>query len=114
VIFNKKVADEYQYLIQDVYGIAINQSKSVIGSSKLSQIEFTKRIALEGKEMSSIKRNILTKNSMQNMLDLVDILHERDFISTDTINYSSYRFLGSKDQIFFNFMLWVRSNSQAP
>jgi hypothetical protein len=114
VIFNKKVADEYQFLIQEVYGIAINQSKSVIGSSKLSQIEFTKRLALEGKEMSSIKRNILTKNSMQNMLDLVDILHERDFIPTDTYNYSMYHFLGSKDQIFFNFMLWVRSNSQAP
>jgi hypothetical protein len=114
VIFNKKVADEYQFLIQEVYGIAINQSKSVIGSSKLSQIEFTKRLALEGKEMSSIKRNILTKNSMQNMLDLVDILHERDFIPTDTYNYSAYHFLGSKDQIFFNFMLWVRSNSQAP
>jgi hypothetical protein len=51
VILNKEVADEYQFLIQDVFGVAINKSKSVIGDSKNSQMEFTKRLASNGKEL---------------------------------------------------------------
>lgn len=114
VIFNKEVADEYQFLIKHVFNIDINMSKSVIGDSKNSQIEFTKRLALKGKEMSSIKYNILTKNSMQNMLELIDILYERDFISPDTRHYDVYSFLSSKEQAIFSFMLWVRSRCEAP
>jgi hypothetical protein len=114
VIFNKEVAGEYQFLIEKVYGITINKSKSVIGDSKNSQIEFTKRLSLRGKEMSSIKRNILTKTDMQSMLELIDILRMRDFISPDTRHYGVYSFLSSKEQTLFNFMLWVRSHAQAP
>jgi len=114
VILNKEVADEYQFLMQDVLGVAINMSKSVIGDSKNSQIEFTKRLALNGKEMSSVKRNILTKNDMQSMLELVDILLNRDFISPDTSHYGLYPFLSSKEQTMFSFMLWVRSGCEAP
>jgi hypothetical protein len=105
VILNKEVADEYQFLIKDVLGLTINISKSVIGDSKNSQIEFTKRLALNGKEMSSIKRNILTKNNIQSMLDLVDILFTRDFISPDTGHYGLYPFLSSKEQTLFSFMV---------
>jgi hypothetical protein len=114
VILNKEVADEYQYLIEDVFGLTINKTKSVIGDSKNSQIEFTKRLVLKGKEMSSIKRNILTKNDMQSMLELVDILLNRDFISPDTGHYGLYPFLSSKEQVLFSFMLWVRSGCEAP
>jgi len=114
VIFDKEVADEYQYLIKDVYGISINMSKSVIGDSKNSQIEFTKRFALKGKEYSSIKHNILTKDSMQSMLDLVDILYLREFVSSDTGRYGLYPFLSSKEQTIFSFMVWVRSDCEAP
>jgi hypothetical protein len=89
-------------------------TKSVIGDSKKSQIEYTKRLSLQGKEMSSIKHNILTKSSMQNMLELIDILYERDFISPDTRHYGVYSFLSSKEQIQFSFMLWVRSRCEAP
>jgi len=114
VILNKEVADEYQFLIQDVFGLTINMSKSVIGDSKNSQMEFTKRLASNGKEMSSIKRNILTKDNMRSMLDLIDILLIRDFISPDTRHYGVYPFLSSKEQTMFNFMLWVRSGCEAP
>lgn len=114
VIFNKEVASEYQFLIENIFQISINYSKSVIGDSKNSQIEFTKRLALRGKEMSSIKHNILTKNSMQNMLDLVDIMYERDFISPDTSHYDLCPFLSSKEQTLFSFMIWVRSGCEAP
>jgi len=114
VIFNKEVAGEYQFLMKSIFQIEINMTKSVIGDSKNSQIEFTKRLALRGNEMSSIKHNILTKSNMQNMLELVDILYERDFISTDTRHYGVYPFLSSKEQIKFSFMLWVRSRCEAP
>merc|ERR1712118_249775 len=100
--------------MEDVFGVAINMSKSVNGDSKNSQLEFTKRLASAGKEMSSIKRNILTKNDMQSMLDLVDIMFTKDFISPDTGHYVLYPFLSSKEQIMFNFMLWVRSDCEAP
>jgi hypothetical protein len=114
VIFNKEVAGEYQFLIESVFAISINMTKSVIGDSKNSQIEFTKRLALRGKEMSSIKHNILTKSNMQNMLELIDIMYERDFISPDTHHYGVYSFLSSKEQAQFAFMLWVRSRCEAP
>jgi hypothetical protein len=114
VIFNKEVAGEYQFLIESVFAISINMTKSVIGDSRSSQIEFTKRLALRGNEMSSIKRNILTKSGMQSMLELIDILYEREFISTDTRHYGVYSFLSSKDQARFSFMLWVRSRCEAP
>jgi hypothetical protein len=105
VIFNKEVADEYQFLITSVFLIEINMTKSVIGDSRNSQIEFAKRLALRGKEMSSIKRNILTKSSMQSMLELIDMLYERDFISPDTRHYCVYSFLSSKEQAQFSFLL---------
>jgi hypothetical protein len=114
VIFNKKVAQRYQFLITEVFGIPINLSKSVIGDSRKNQIEFTKRLALDGLEMSSIKRNILTKDSICNMLDLIDILLERDFISRDTSRYGPYHFLSSKEDKEFRFMLWVRSHDPLP
>jgi hypothetical protein len=114
VIFNKEVAGEYQYLIEEIFDIRINLKKSVIGDSKNSQIEFAKRLALKGVEMSSIKHNILTKSSLQNMLDLIDIMYERDFIDADTGHYGCYPFLSSKEQTLFNFMVWVRSNCDTP
>jgi hypothetical protein len=114
VIFNKEVAGEYQFLITEVYGIKINLQKSVIGDSKNSQIEFTKRLALRGKEMSSVKRNILTKNSIHGMLDLIDIMRERDLLSPDTGRYGLYPFLSSKEQTLFSFMVWVRSGCETP
>lgn len=114
VIFNREVANEYQYLISEVINISINQTKSVIGDSRSSQIEFTKRLALDGKEMSSIKMNILNKSNKQSLLDLVDILIERDFISPDTHCYSVYPFLNHEEQIRLNFMFWVRSGLETP
>lgn len=105
MIFNKEVAVQYQYLITEVLDISINLSKSVIGNAKDNQIEFTKRFALRGLEMSSIKRNILTKNNILDILDLVDILFERDFVSTDTSRYGSYPFLSSKEDKILRLML---------
>jgi hypothetical protein len=114
VIFNKEVASEYQFLMTDIFDIKINMSKSVIGDSKNSQLEFAKRLALRGREMSSIKHNILSKNNLRHMLDLVDILYERDFISKDTCPYWEFRFLSSKDRNKLNFVFWTRSNCDAP
>jgi hypothetical protein len=87
VIFDKKVAMTYYSLMTEVIDVEINTSKSVIGKLGKSQIEFTKRFALNGEEMSSIKRNILTKSSIVNILDLADMLISRDFISPSEFHY---------------------------
>jgi hypothetical protein len=110
VIFNEKVAQRYKFLITEVFNININIQKSVIGDARNCQIEFTKRLALNGKEISSIKRNILTKNSIVNMLDLIDILIERDFISPDTGHHDLCPILGQEEETLFNLMVWVRSS----
>jgi hypothetical protein len=112
VIFNRKVANAYQDLMREI-GIPINLSKSVFGTNGKSQIEFTKRLALDGIEMSSIKMNILLKNNIVNMLDLVDILVERDFIPQKT-EHHEFTFLSSKENDKLNFLLWARSRSLAP
>jgi hypothetical protein len=48
------------------------------------------------------------------MLDLIDIMYERDYLDADTGHYGRYPFLSSKEQTLFNFMVWVRSNCDAP
>jgi len=105
VIYNTEVATEYRYLMEEIYDININMSKSVIGDKNHSQIEFSKRIALDGYEMSSIKRNILTKSGIQSMLDLVDILLERDFITEQVDWYNYLPSLSSKERELLRFLL---------
>jgi len=113
VIYDTKVANTYQYLME-LIGVPINLNKSIIGTDEHSQIEFTKRLALNGMEMSSIKNNILNKDSIINMIDLVDILLERDFISSDTGHYMRFPFLSSKDEEKLNFLFWARSQCATP
>lgn len=109
VIYNKEVAQRYQWLLKKI-GLNINLDKSVIGDKENSQIEFTKRLALKGKEMSSIKRNILTKNDKLSLLDLVELLHERDFISPDAGHHDLYQVFNSDDLLRLQFMLWLRTS----
>jgi hypothetical protein len=104
VIFNTEVATEYRYLMEDVYDISINMSKSVIGDKEHNQIEFTKRLALNGYEMSSIKRNILTGSGPQSVLELVDILLERDFISEADGWYNFIPSLSSEEKELLRFL----------
>jgi hypothetical protein len=109
VIFNKVVARRYQWLLKKI-GLTINYSKSIIGDQENYQIEFAKRLALRGKEMSSIKYNILNKNDILSMLDLVEILYKRDFISPDTGHCGLSQVLKSEDLRRFQYMLWLRAS----
>jgi hypothetical protein len=113
VIYDEEVAQRYQTLMRTI-GISINMAKSVIGDKDSNQIEFAKRLALRGQEMSSIKHNILNKNNILNMLDLVDILRERDFITSDVNHYDLLRVLGSKDLQRLKYLFWLRSPMSAP
>jgi hypothetical protein len=113
VIFNKDVAQRYQ-LLMDQLGISINLNKSIIGDKENNQIEFAKRLSLNGKEMSSIKHNILNKNSEIHLLDLVDLLRERDYISPDADHSALHQVLGSKDLLRLKYLLWLRSPVSAP
>lgn len=111
VIFNKEVARRYQWLLKKI-GLEINLSKSVIGDSVNSQIEFAKRLSLRGKEMSSIKHNILSKNDIHSILDLVELLSNRDFISPETGHHGLSRILKSEDLQRLQFILWLRLSSE--
>jgi hypothetical protein len=101
VIFNTKVARRYQWLLEQI-GLSINLSKSVIGDARNSQIEFAKRLALRGSEMSSLKYNILSKNDKLSLLDLIELLHKRGFISPDAAHCGLSRILKSEDLRVFN------------
>jgi len=89
-------------------GIEINLNKSIIGDSENSQIEFAKRLALGGKEMSSVRYNILNKSNKVYLLDLLDILYERDFISPDKVHFDLSKILNSTDSRYFQYLLWLR------
>jgi len=112
VIYDAKVARRYQRLMNDI-GVTINITKSIIGDKNNGQIEFAKRLALRGQEMSSIKHNILQKNSENFMLDLVGLLCERDFIAPDTDHYGLHRVLKSENLQRLKYMLWLRSSTSA-
>jgi len=112
VIYNKKVAERYQLLLEQI-GLEINLSKSIVGNSKHSQIEFAKRLAINGKEISSISYNILSKNKIKYILDLVDVLKERDFISNEVVLGTLSSILRKEDQRRLRLMLWFR-NSDKP
>jgi hypothetical protein len=105
VIFDKKVASTYLSVLTNEVGLSINMSKSVQGSKEKSQIEFTKRLALNGIEISSIKRNVLNKSSKLCLLDLFNVLIERDFISLDTGHYDLVSTLRTEDRDIFSYML---------
>jgi hypothetical protein len=109
VIFDTKVAVRYQWLLKKI-NIPINLSKSVIGEKGNSQIEFTKRLALRCEEMSSLKYNILSKDNILDMLDLVEILIKRDFISLDTGHYGLSQVLNSEDSQRLKYLLWLRAS----
>lgn len=111
VIYNKEVARRYQWLLKRI-GLTINLQKSVIGDSVNSQIEFAKRLALRGKEMSSIKHNILSKNDIHSILDLVELLGKRDFISPDTSHHGLSRILKSEDLRRLQYIIWLRLSSE--
>jgi len=61
-------------------GIPINQSKSVIGDSDHSQIEFAKRHAIDGEEISGISYNLLNKNSLRNVDELILEVNKRSMM----------------------------------
>jgi len=61
-------------------GIPINQSKSVIGDSDNNQIEFAKRHAIGGTEFSGISYNLLNKNSLRNVDELICEVNKRSMM----------------------------------
>lgn len=79
VIWNSAVANRYQRQMKFL-GIPINQTKSVIGDSTHSQIEFAKRHARDGIEFSGISYNLLNKNSLRNVDELICEVNKRSMM----------------------------------
>lgn len=61
-------------------GIPINLSKSVTGDSQRSQIEFAKRHARDGVEISGISYNLLNKDSLRNVDELITEVNKRSMM----------------------------------
>lgn len=86
VIWNSAVANRYQKTMKFL-GIPINQSKSVTGDSTRSQIEFAKRHARDGVEISGISYNLLNKDKLQNVDELICEVNKRSMMD-DKANHS--------------------------
>lgn len=112
VIYDKKTAVRYQWLLGKI-GVKINLTKSIIGSEDHSQIEFTKRLSLDGMEMSSVKNNILSKNHIIDMLDLVEHMFKTSFITADTGYCNLSSLLNKRERQLLQFLIWLRV-SDAP
>jgi len=79
VIWNKRVGDIYLQFMKEI-GIPINFSKSVISCNGYTQIEFAKRIAINGVEISGIKHHIISKNELTFVNPLLENMYERNLL----------------------------------
>jgi len=105
-IWNRKVAIRYQDGLGEL-GIPINLSKSVTGCSSHSQIEFAKRHAIGGEEVSGISYNVLAKNSLRNVIELVLELDKRSLIDTEScFQFVQVPSLGKRRLELLNFLIW--------
>jgi hypothetical protein len=83
VIWNSSVAVKYQQQMRFL-GIPINLTKSVTGDSQHSQIEFAKRHAINGVEISGISYNLINKNTLHNVDELMEEINKRSMMFDKT------------------------------
>lgn len=82
VIWDKSVAIKYLDFMKSI-DVKINLTKSIIGCSLHSQIEFAKRIAIDGEEISGIPYTLLNKNHIKHVMELVLEVQKRSMIAKD-------------------------------
>jgi len=80
VIWNKAVGDIYSAMISEI-GIPINKTKSVISCNGNTQIEFAKRIALNGIELSGLNYNITNKSELTFVNPLIEEMYSRGLLT---------------------------------
>jgi hypothetical protein len=80
VIWNRKVASRYKSLLEQI-DVKINQSKSLVSEGPTPQVEFAKRIALNGVEISGCSWKVLTQGakSISGFVNLVNELNRRSW-----------------------------------
>jgi hypothetical protein len=67
------VAVDYENQIQEI-GIPINLDKSIKEPNTESRFEFIKRLAHNGEEISGLNYNLVSKNKLINISELVTML----------------------------------------
>lgn len=86
VIWNRKVAQMYLHFMNDI-GVAINLTKSVTGSKKDNRIEFAKRVAYQGQNISGLGFPLIEASYKYGVLSgwnrLLEILENEDFINIE-------------------------------
>lgn len=90
VIWNTKVGLRYETFIPSI-GIPINSTKSLRGTATESQVEFAKRIGLNGRELSGISYHIFENQSLGQIPQLITLMGSRNLIdhSADYFSLSS-------------------------
>jgi hypothetical protein len=93
VIWNKAVGDIYSALMSEI-GIPINETKSVISCNNNTQVEFAKRIALNGVELSGLNYNVVNKSELKFVNPLLESMFDRNLL-THTPNHFGVEYFRS-------------------
>lgn len=80
VIWNRTVGLRYETFIPSI-GIPINSTKSLRGTATGSQVEFAKRIGLNGRELSGISYHIFENQSLGQIPQLITLMGSRSLIN---------------------------------
>jgi hypothetical protein len=81
---------QYYYKNIQILGIKINIEKSLIGSKDLSQVEFVKRQSIRGEEISGLNNNLVSKDSIRNVAELIDNMFYRNMTSKPPVRFHGF------------------------
>jgi hypothetical protein len=90
VIWNSRVA-EYYYTNIQILGIPINDSKSLLGTESYSQVEFVKRQAIQGIEISGLNNNLVGKDNIRNIAELIDNMFDRNLVTVPPVIFFGFQ-----------------------
>jgi len=107
VIWNKAVGDIYSALISEI-GIPINEAKSVKSCNGNTQIEFAKRIALNGVELSGLNYNITNKSELTFVNPLLEEMFNRGLITHTPDHFGIEYFKSSRRNILLSKIVSAR------
>lgn len=78
-IWDEDIAKQYERLLEEI-GVPINYDKSLVSDTRTHRLEFAKRIAVNGVEISGLKPAILKgSNTLSGYLDLIRVARDRSW-----------------------------------
>jgi hypothetical protein len=89
-------------------GIPINEAKSVISCNNNTQIEFAKRIALNGVELSGLNYNIVNKCELKFINPLLESMNDRNLLTHTPDHFGIEYFRSSRRNILLSKIISTR------